>query len=558
MKANLLAAAGIVVSLGVCQPGFCQASTADESGQPGAKMPTATPEQGDTPANIPLPTLSGPIANTPTSHTWNGAMWQKVPIDLSEHDYVEEEFFISGGARVYDWVPGSDFDLVVLDPASGGWLPYAQKDQVDPTAYTSRVVVRRPKNAGDFSGRVVVEIINMTAGYDWTAIWGALWEQILDKGDIYVGVTSKPNVFPGMVRFDAPRYARLSMPNPLPPNEQACGKLPGEADYDANLSRLSENGLAFDMFSQLGALLKSDTWSNPLPRTADSLYLAGESQSASYLTLYFRWFHQRANLPDGSPVYDGYLAEAGGTGTAAIGGLNQCATGTNPLPDDDPQRHVPGRGVPLMVVHSEWDFPLSKWPPYNFPASNRRPNANSATDKFMMWELAGASHGWTWQYDFSDAAREDVTAAGFESYDFVCAGNQPEIQLYMVEKAAYELLDRWALTGAAPPSAAHLQTEGPADDPRISLDEYGNALGGLRLPEMSVPIARYHGVYAPAPDCRDTILPFDQEILDRLYPTPVDYLVKYKAATNALLRDGFLLPGDATTLIKAARQRRVP
>ena len=34
--------------------------------------------------------------------------------------------------------------------------------------------MRRPEDARDFSGRVVVEIINMSAGYDWTAIWGAV------------------------------------------------------------------------------------------------------------------------------------------------------------------------------------------------------------------------------------------------------------------------------------------------------------------------------------------------------------------------------------------------
>ena len=64
----------------------------------------------DAPA-IPLPLLEGPIANTASSHTWNGAAWQKVPIDLSAYDYVEEEYLATGTARVYDWVPGSNFDL---------------------------------------------------------------------------------------------------------------------------------------------------------------------------------------------------------------------------------------------------------------------------------------------------------------------------------------------------------------------------------------------------------------------------------------------------------------
>lgn len=211
-----------------------------------------------------------------------------------------------------------------------------------------------------------------------------------------------------------------------------------------------------------------------------------------------------------------------------------------------------------MVVHSEWDFPLSKWPPNDFPLSSRRANSNSETDKFMMWELAGASHGWTWQYDYSDAAPEDVKAAGLEPYEFNCSPNQPEINLYMIEKAAYVLLDRWVTTGVAPPGADHIQTDTPDNPQQPLLDEYGNAKGGLRMPEISVPIARYEGVYAPDPDCRNAVLPFDQQTIETLYPQPDDYLTKFEAATNVLVRDGFLLPEDGAKLIKAAKRRSAP
>ena len=385
-----------------------------------------------------------------------------------------------------------------------------------------------------------------------------MWEQVLEQGDVYVGITSKPNVFPGLQRFDPRRYESLSMPNPLPPSEQACGKLPDEEGYDPNLSKLYENGLAWDMFSQLGALLKSGSADNPLGRSAERLYLAGESQSAQYLTNYFRWFHHRTGQPDGKPVYDGYLAEAGGTASAVMRGLNQCATLTNPLADHDPQRNIPGRGVPLMVVHSEWDFPFSRWPPNDFPASPRKPNANTDRDKFMMWEVAGASHGWTWQYDFSDAAPEDVTSAGFQTYEFVCADDQPEINLYMVEKAAYELLDNWVLTGTAPPSADYIRTD-LSDDPQRPLrDALGNAIGGLRLPEISVPVARYTGLYVPGPDCTDAVSPFDEDTIRSLYADRADYLDRFRAAADKLVAAGFLLREDADKLIRASETRPFP
>lgn len=499
--------------------------------------------------SIPLPTVSGPIPITSESHPFNGAMWQKVPIDLSDHGYVEQEYYVTGGAHVYDWVPGSDYDLVVLDAATGAWLPYEERNRIEPTEYTTRITVRRPDTAERFSGRVVVEIINMSAGYDWTAVWGALWEQILKQGDVYVGVTSKPNVIPGMVKFDADRYGRLAMPNPLSPDKQACGHLPGDPEYNPNLSKLAENGLAWDILTQVGVLLKSDDPDNPLGRAAERVYLTGESQSGGYLSRYFRWFTPHAVLPDGAPVYDGYLAEAGGTGTRRIAGLNQCATEINPLPDDDPQRQIPARGLPLFVVHAEWDFPLAE----GRQPSERKPNANTTVDKFMMWEVAGASHGWTWQYDYSDAAPQDVRAAGYEPGVFVCGADQPEINLYMVEKAAYVALDRWVTTGVAPPAGDYIETQdgaaGPVRDPQ------GNAIGGVRLPEMVAPIATYTGLYAPGPDCSDAVKPFDQAMIEELYPQPGEYLDAFAAAAKSLVQDGFLLEEDSVKLIHAAERR---
>jgi len=117
---------------------------------------------------------------TETSHPFNGAAWQNVPIDLAGYRYVETEYLISGTANVYDWVAGSDFDTRVL--RSG---PYA-----------TRLLVRRPADMSTWSGRVVVEMINSTELYDWTAIWSALWEQLLAKHDVYVGITAKPACSP--------------------------------------------------------------------------------------------------------------------------------------------------------------------------------------------------------------------------------------------------------------------------------------------------------------------------------------------------------------------------
>ena len=160
-----------------------------------------------TAADVPLATFSAPIPVTADSHPFNGAAWQHKPIMLNKYGYVEFEYFASGTANVYNNAPNAGFKLTTT--ASG--------------PYNTRVIIRRPKDMKKFSGRVVVEIINMTAGYDWTAMWAALWERVVDNGDVYVGITSKPNVFDSMKTFDSTRYASLSMANPIAANEQVCG-----------------------------------------------------------------------------------------------------------------------------------------------------------------------------------------------------------------------------------------------------------------------------------------------------------------------------------------------
>jgi hypothetical protein len=171
-----------------------------------------------------------------------------------------------------------------------------------------------------------------------------------------------------------------------------------------------------------------------------------------------------------------------------------------------------------------------------------------------MWELAGACHGWTWQYDYGDAAAEDLARIGLGHAAFRCGPLQPEINLYMAEKAAYRLLDRWLDEDVAPPSAQWIETSGgePVRDDR------GNALGGLRLPELEVPVATYTGLYAPGPDSTDAIRPFPRELLRRLYPTHADYVSKFETVAARLVDDGFLLADDAAKLVAAAQARDVP
>lgn len=472
------------------------------------------------------------VPTTATSHPFNGAAYQNVPITLSDYGYVEHEYFLSGRSNVYDSTPDGDFATTLL--RSGD--------------YTTRMLVRRPANMKTWSGKVNVEIINMSAGYDWTAIWSALWEQTIKDHDIYVGVTSKPNVLAGMQQFDPDRYAALSWANPLPPEQQTCGALPGDADYNPNLSKLYENGLVWDMLTQTGRLLKSSSPKNPIGRPAKQVILTGESQSANFLLTYYRFFTPSAVLPSGRPVFDGYLAEAqvGIAGTP----LNQCST---PLAVTDTQRVFPDRSVPWVGINSQWDYPGSRR--WVTPT-----DSNTASSKRVFWEIAGANHGWEWQYLYGDANAEDLIAAGFwdpATYDWSCGPNNPEIPLYMSEKALFVQLKRWIETGRPPAQAPRILhspvTPGNGFDDKTIYDGLQNGMGGIRYPMMQVPVASFGvGQYALTGSCPE-IAPFDDATLAALYPSRDFYLAQYDDATDQLLKRGFILKSDAAKLRATAR-----
>ena len=495
--------------------------------------PTLTAEQLRSELNAQALPSTQPLPVTADSHPFNGARWQNKPIDLAKRGYVEKEYLLSGESNVYDWSPDGAFETTVL--RSGD--------------YTTRMLVRRPKNMDTWSGKVNVEVINMTAGYDWTAVWSALWERTIRDNDVYVGLTSKPNVLRGMKQFDPERYAELSWDNPLPPEEQTCGRLPGDAGYDPNQSRLYENGLAWDMFTQTGRLLKSRSPENPLGARADQVILTGESQSANYLLTYYRFFTPSAELPSGRPVFDGYLAETQ-VGKAGVP-INQCAT---PLAVGDSQRVFPSRSVPWAGINSQWDYDgARRW--------NAPQDRNTASAKRVFWELAGSHHGWEWQYLYGDANAEDLIAAGFwdpATYAWSCGPNNPEVPLYMSEKALFVQLKRWIETGQSPTRGPRILHEpvdpGDGFDDKTIYDGLDNAMGGIRYPMVEAPVASFGvGQYALSGDCPE-IVPFDAGTLDALYPTRRNYLQQYDAATALLVRQGFVLKPDAAKLTATARK----
>jgi hypothetical protein len=334
----------------------------------------------------PLPKVSGPIEVTANSYPFGAADHTRVPTDLGKVGYVEEEFFTSGMANVYDWPKGGG-PAVVRTPNS---------------PYTTRVLVRRPISRAKFSGNVIVEMLNPSNLFDLNIGWAISHDQIVRSGDVWVGITIKPISIEALKNFDPVRYASLSFANPLPLSDpRNC------AEVGRDGQRTTENGLSWDIFTQVGAWLRSRDRSNPLTYgvTANAkhpvqyLFAWGYSQTGSYLYTYINAIHPLVVQSEKKPPYDGYFVAVSNS-TAPI---NQCA---KRLPPEDPRSQIKNVGVPVIHIMSQSD--------YLNAMSARRPDSDTAPDLYRHYELAGSGHATPDELNFA-ASPDDMRGlvAGF-------------------------------------------------------------------------------------------------------------------------------------------------
>ena len=121
--------------------------------------------------------------------------------------------------------------------------------------------------------------------------------------------------------------------------------------------------------------------------------------------------------------------------------------------------------------------------------------------------------------------------------------------------AALASLRRWARYGlAVPPSALPI---GLNADGTVARDTFGNALGGVRTPQLEVPIATLLGTGGCSPLVGST-MPFGGATLAALYPTHQDYVGTVRTAARRARRQRFLLRPDVRQILGEASQAAVP
>jgi hypothetical protein len=125
-------------------------------------------------------------------------------------------------------------------------------------------------------------------------------------------------------------------------------------------------------------------------------------------------------------------------------------------------------------------------------------------------------------------------------------------------------LRRWAVDGIAPPRAARLtnlsnKDDGPcgrmAEALPLLRDEHGNALGGVRTPDLDVPVAAYYphstlppddaGAGAFQGDIMGSMNRFSVDKLRTLYGSPETYRAAYEAGVARLVAEGWIDEDEA-------------
>ena len=483
-----------------------------------------------TTTTIPRPTVTGPIPVTASSHPFGGAAHTLVPEDLGRVGYVEHEYFVSGRANVYEWpAPGP---AVVRTPDA---------------PYTTRILVRRPAKAAKFSGNVIVEMLNPSNLFDLNIGWAMAGEQFVRNGDAWVGITAKPVSVVTLKTFDPQRYGPLSFANPLPLDDPAnCQTVPADS------SRTTENGLAWDIFSQVGALLRAGGDANPLSygrrhaSPVERVYGFGYSQTGGYLYNYINGVHPLATQANrGRPVYDGYIVAVAGGGFAGAYPINQCRTAP---PLGDPRRQFSNVGVPIIHIMSQSDYLRG--------IDSRRPDSDVRDDRFRHYEMAGAGHATPDELTFGPSPA-DIVQGGRSVPPMSCnEGPRSRFPSKIFFNAAVRNLQLWVDHGIAPPSAEPILVQNNAP----VLDEFGNVQGGLRSPYVDVPTSTWNGASTGASFCfiAGHEIPFDQARLDALYRSHGSYVVGVTLDVVRLVAGRYITVADGLALIAEAARADVP
>jgi Alpha/beta hydrolase domain len=418
-------------------------------------------------------------------------MGSSTTVDLASNGYVEHEYVAAGTTTSYT-VNGAL-------PGDGRWT----FEDATAAPYRTRALVRRPASARGFSGTVVVEWLNVTSATDSDVVWAEAHEELVRRGDAWVGVSAQiigvnggsttTGTSTGLKGADPVRYDPLEHPG---------------------------DGYSFDIFTQVGRAIRAGgaPMGNLKPRR---LLAAGRSQSAAALVTYLNGVQPQTHAFDGFLLHSRFKAAVPlvAPGQAIDIASTGSAAPTMIRTDTD---------VPVLDLQSEFDVSF-----FDSLAARQPDNKH-----FRLWEVAGTSHA-------------DQHTLG--THTLPCTPPVNNAPMHVVAKAALHALDRWVRGGAPPTKAPRIKIG--AATRQIVRDADGIAEGGIRTPPVEVPIDVLAGVPGSPIACLlfGTTTPLAPERLAALYPSRAAYVQRFTTAVDKTIKAGFALNADRDALLGYAQ-----
>lgn len=453
------------------------------------------------------PVIDGPIEVTEESYPFCSMAHAREPLDLKTYGYVEEEYFISGEVNIYQEFKDS---MQVIN---------------ENVPYKNRILIRKPKNPAAFSGRVFIDIYNASNGYDIEDVWRRSYKYFLGNGHIYIGITSKPINVWSLKNYDYARYHTLDW--------SSVGRVAQPTIVNKNMSILgTEEGLFWDILSQLAVLVRSQEAKFLDGYSVDYLYLTGQSQSGMYLNTYIYYFNEYLKNEAGKSLFDGYLNVVG---AGVMRALRQEEEEIEMFAIR--QSKITKLDVPFINISAQGDLEL-------FSTSN--PNIkglhtnNNPANKIRHYEVASSPHtdpSSTLIPDNSEIVKTTNPARLLDGdYDYTVS----ELKLDYYVNSALEFLHQWAAHNLEAPKGKLIAKD---ETGKVLEDEHGNGKGGVRSPYVDVPVATYYS-NATFADVNGRMELFSREKFKEIYGTIENYTEKFNTAVDKQVDEGFLLFED--------------
>jgi pimeloyl-ACP methyl ester carboxylesterase len=437
---------------------------------------------------------------------------------LARAGYVQEEYFLSGKGAIYG------------EQADGG-LTVRQ----DGVAYATRVLVIRPRDSRRFNG--IVHLAFQHPNLAGTQ-WGRIDSLVLRTGAVYVVAINGSDAPSRKVSTPQVPVATTDLPQWWDAKRYAAFNIP------------KDDGIRWDIIGQVASALRDPVAGSPLAGwKVRRVYGSGWSFLGSQWRSWINFgFHDRYRRKDGSPVIDGYLL---GISSGAVDAGHVPLNSTDPVKDRRSEllREI---DVPVIELMSEMEAITNTTP--------QAPERDTVKGGHRIYNLGGTSHGdsgvsgqvrpSTWQL----LGRRHPLAEPVP----VCSVEDTDSPMRDIAQAALVNIDRWVSTGQPAPRANALQIAPDGKD--FVRDSFGNALGGVRVAQLDVPLARL--AEPPAALCGGKIprrnlkrVPLDPALVAQAYPGGrADYLAKFDARVNALVRTSWLLVPDAAREKREARR----